>query len=286
VAGATSGQVSPSPGRSSGTAPAIEGHGGLIGPTRAGLQSAVVSFRRATAPLRSAAAPVVELHEVTVRFGPTVVLRDVSLPVASGSYWEVRGENGSGKTTLLRALAGVCPPVSGRRDGVRSVAFVPAAIDPPTMPVRSWLAAVRDRRNPVEEALEALAFHGDLTRSFRHLSYGNLRKVLLADALSSRSALVVIDEAREGLDDAGIGGLDGLVARARSQQVAVVIADQVAHRVPDQAGTISVVDGVLDIGPTGVDRPAATLRFSGPAAGATALEREAANLGFRRVDDG
>ena len=228
---------------------------------------------------------VVALQEVTVRFGAVVVLRKVSLDITSGSYWEVRGANGSGKTTLLRALAGVCPPVSGRREGVRSVAFVPALLDPPSLSVGSWLSAVRDRRKPVEEALDVLGFQGDLGRSFRRLSFGNFRKVLLADALTSMSNLVVIDEAREGLDDAGIEGLGELVAGARDRGAAIVLADQGAHRVPDHALPVSVLDGVVDVRRSAAEAPVVTITFSGPAASATRLERDAANLGFNRVDD-
>ncbi len=249
-----------------------------------------VSVRRAPKPLTPIEGCAARLVAVSVHFGSSAVLRNVSLEIMAGSYLEVRGSNGSGKTTLLRVLAGSCPPVGGRRDAVRPIAYVPAAIEPPALSVRSWLGAVRARRGSVFDALEVLGFEGDLDRSFRRLSFGNFRKVLLADAFSSDAALVVVDEAREGLDDVGIRGLDELVSRGRSHGVAFVVADQVAHPAPAQARLVIVANGaVIDASPAAGSATGAsatvTLSFTGPAERMTDLERQATTLGFARTGD-
>jgi len=49
---------------------------------------------------------IVELSNVTLFRGHTVILRDVSWQVRRGEHWAVIGANGSGKTTLLRIVAG------------------------------------------------------------------------------------------------------------------------------------------------------------------------------------
>src|SRR5437763_11232252 len=49
---------------------------------------------------------LLSIHEVAKSFGPTPVLRDISLDVAEGEFLTILGESGSGKTTLLRLIAG------------------------------------------------------------------------------------------------------------------------------------------------------------------------------------
>jgi ABC-type Mn2+/Zn2+ transport system ATPase subunit len=242
-----------------------------------------VSSGRVTSSPSPAADLVVSLRSVTVRLGGRVVLRDVSLDLARGSYLEVRGDNGSGKTTLLRLIAGVCPPNSGERRAVRSVAFVPAAIQPPALAVGSWLVAIRDRQRPVADALGVLGFDGRLDRSFRRLSYGNFRKVLLADALTSTGGLVVLDEARQGLDEAGLRGLQALVRDSLGGGATVVVADQRAHAVPPHAEGAVVAGGAVRVAAR-AQVSEATLALRGPVSRLAEVEEAAAKLGFRRVD--
>src|SRR5687768_3121237 len=57
---------------------------------------------------------MLELRNVVAGYGPTRVLRDVTLAVPSGSVVALLGANGAGKTTLLRVAAGLLRPDSGR----------------------------------------------------------------------------------------------------------------------------------------------------------------------------
>ena len=61
----------------------------------------------------NAVAPLLELREVTVRFGQTAALQEVSLSVSPGETVAVLGPDGAGKSTLLRVLAGLIAPDSG-----------------------------------------------------------------------------------------------------------------------------------------------------------------------------
>ena len=57
-------------------------------------------------------APLLELEDVTARYGPVQALHGVSLTVDEGEIVAVLGANGAGKTTTLRAISGTV-----RRDG-------------------------------------------------------------------------------------------------------------------------------------------------------------------------
>jgi ABC-type multidrug transport system ATPase subunit len=226
----------------------------------------------------------VRLDRATARFGRLVVLRDVSLSLRAGALTCVTGANGAGKTTLLRVLAGVRPPSAGARHGPATCAYVPAELTPPSLSPRRWLPGVCRRRDTDPfAALGQLGFEGDLSASCRELSFGNLRKVLLADALSRGCDLVVVDEMRIGLDAAGLRGLAELVGTACARGAAVVVAVQEGEPVEAVDRSLVVRDGtVADVGADGVV-PDIELTFRGPSDRGTSLTQAAERLGFRRT---
>ena len=59
--------------------------------------------------MSSAAAPLLAVEGVSVRFGGVVAVDGVSLDVAGGTTVGLVGPNGSGKSTFLNALTGVVP---------------------------------------------------------------------------------------------------------------------------------------------------------------------------------
>ncbi len=57
--------------------------------------------------------PILEIKNISVAYGPTKVLKQVSLEVFSGEVVSLIGSNGAGKTTLLKSLYGVPKPYEG-----------------------------------------------------------------------------------------------------------------------------------------------------------------------------
>ncbi|MGI8695977.1 MAG: ATP-binding cassette domain-containing protein [Mycobacteriales bacterium] len=65
------------------------------------------------APADSDAAPLLEVREVSKRFGNVISLADVSTTVRAGQVTCVLGDNGAGKSTFIKVLSGVHQPDSG-----------------------------------------------------------------------------------------------------------------------------------------------------------------------------
>jgi iron(III) transport system ATP-binding protein len=65
-------------------------------------------------PVASARAGVVEVIDLTMRFGSVQALAGVSFRLEPGTFYALLGPSGCGKTTLLRLLAGFEHPTSGR----------------------------------------------------------------------------------------------------------------------------------------------------------------------------
>ncbi|MBN2417506.1 ABC transporter ATP-binding protein [bacterium] len=57
--------------------------------------------------------PMLEAAHLSVRFGETAALNDVSFACGPGEFIGITGKNGSGKTTLMRVLSGQCLPRTG-----------------------------------------------------------------------------------------------------------------------------------------------------------------------------
>jgi branched-chain amino acid transport system ATP-binding protein len=78
----------------------------------------------------SDAAPLLEVDDVTVRYGEVPALRNVSLRVRQGEIVALVGPNGAGKTTLMNTVSGLLHPVAGtiRLDGADVTGATPGAI--------------------------------------------------------------------------------------------------------------------------------------------------------------
>ena len=78
-----------------------------------GLRSIDLSEERPVCTAPTAAAPVLELRDVTLAYQKQPVLQNVSLQAAPGDVIAVVGHNGAGKTTFSRALCGLHKDTSG-----------------------------------------------------------------------------------------------------------------------------------------------------------------------------
>ena len=57
---------------------------------------------------------LLEIENLTVRYGKSIAIHDVSLSVSEGTVMSIIGANGSGKSTVLRALAGLVGASRGK----------------------------------------------------------------------------------------------------------------------------------------------------------------------------
>jgi ABC-2 type transport system ATP-binding protein len=164
-------------------------------------------------PLLAAdAASVIQVHDLSKRYGGFWALRDASFTVRAGEILGLIGPNGSGKTTLFRCVAGMMPATHG---GVRQSAgassrkqvlfFLPDGVRPWPDQSVDWLlrftASMYDRDDPTRrELIDQLGLEPLLGARLGELSKGEHRRSMLAMALLTPQPLLMLDEPFDGLD--------------------------------------------------------------------------------------
>lgn len=191
---------------------------------------------RAPDPVPLPPEPALAVAGLSVAYGGTLVLTDVSWQVPAGTLAAIIGPNGAGKSTLLKAILGLVPRLAGEvrlfgrplAEGRCRVAYLPqrASVDwdfPLTAlqvaaqgryPHAGWFRPLPGRER--DRALAALAEVGlaDLAhRRIGALSGGQQQRVLLARALALEAELMLMDEPFAGVDAASEAAILAVLRR-------------------------------------------------------------------------
>lgn len=166
---------------------------------------------------------VVELSNLSVRFGHTPVLEQIDLEIPRGDFVGIIGPNGAGKSVLLRTILGLIEPHDGQirvlgmppGEARGRIGYVPqvAAFDR-AFPIsvldvvlmgrlhhrRLFARFVARDREAARRALHRVNMDGLANRQIGRLSGGEMQRVLIARALAMESELLLLDEPTASLD--------------------------------------------------------------------------------------
>jgi len=202
------------------------------------------------------------IEAVTVRYGETIAVDQVTLTVATGEVLALVGPSGCGKSTLLRTIAGLVQPVSGQIvwQG-RDITQVPthqrgiglmfqdhalfthrSVADNIAFGLKMAGASKSRQHERTHELLEMVGLAGFGGRSVEGLSGGEAQRVALARALAPEPELLLLDEPLASLDRARRIELNAELARLlhelRQTSVYVTHDQDEAFSVADQVGVM------------------------------------------------
>jgi branched-chain amino acid transport system ATP-binding protein len=219
---------------------------------------------------------VLEVKNLTKRFGSLVAIRDISLTVAPGELRAVIGPNGAGKTTFFNLVSGFFTPSAGsilfdgrditnvpahRRVGlgmartfqitevfpeltvfenIRIVAEVAAGYR-----LRPWLnrAEAAELRRRIDETLEFSALSAKADRVVGELAHGDQRAAEIAMALALNPHLLLLDEPTAGMGDQETYDITQLIRRLhKSGKLTIVLIEHDMRVVFHLADRITVLD--------------------------------------------
>jgi ABC-2 type transport system ATP-binding protein len=241
-------------------------------------------------------APVVEVRELSKRFGGVAAVNNLSFEIEAGRVTGFLGPNGAGKSTTLRALLGLVRPSAGsatfggrrydelERPSTQVGAVLEDASFHPGRSARNHLRILavtgRHPARRVGEVLSAVGLSDAADRPVKGYSMGMRQRLAIAGALLGDPRVLILDEPTNGLDPPGIAWLRGLVREQADGGRAVLVSSHVLAEVAQSVDDVVVVaggelraHGTLDAVLGGDDGPATEVRAQDPVRLSGALER-------------
>jgi branched-chain amino acid transport system ATP-binding protein len=219
---------------------------------------------------------MLEVRNVTKRFGNLVAVKDVSISVERGELRAIIGPNGAGKTTFFNMISGYFPPTNGSillegQDITRVPAYqrvglgmgrtfqiteifpeltvhenVLTAAEVTAGQTLHMLPNKADAKLANEVAAQMLALVGLTTKARRlvgELSHGDQRTTEIAMALAQKPRLLLLDEPTAGMGDQETYEITGLIRRLhREQNYTIVLIEHDMRVVFHLADRICVLD--------------------------------------------
>jgi len=162
--------------------------------------------------------PVLDVQNLTKRFGAKVLFENISFAIAEGQRVGLIAQNGTGKSTLLSILMGEEGKDGGEviyRNGLR----VACLVQSPTFdPKETVLDACFNHHGDEEKVLKAKQVLtqlkiADLNQPMGELSGGQQKRVALANTLITEPDFLILDEPTNHLDLEMIEWLEGFLSR-------------------------------------------------------------------------
>ena len=200
---------------------------------------------------------ILELSNISKRFGGVEVLHGVSFALRPGEVHALLGENGAGKFTLIKVITGIHQPDGGeivlngkhvhfdnpleaRQAGIAAI-YQELSLCPDLNVAENIFLGRQpttfggriDWRKLYSEAdrlLTSLGVHLDLRTKARNLSIAQMQSVEIARAFSLNARILIMDEPTSSLTLNEVAELFGLVRRLRDEGAAIIF---ISHRLEE-----------------------------------------------------
>ena len=192
---------------------------------------------------------ILETKNVSVHYGQTEAVSDVSFKIEKGDFIGLVGPNGAGKTTLAKAILGLMPLSSGKvslfgqpqktfqdyykigylpqkHSGINQL--FPASVEEVVLlgllsTKKAPKIITKEDSNKAAKILETLNIAPLKNKMLSELSGGQQQRVLLARALVSSPEILIFDEPSTALDPESRDGFFELIQKINKEKQATII---------------------------------------------------------------
>jgi len=196
---------------------------------------------------------MIEIKNLTKKFGKTTSLNNVSIAFEKGDAVALMGANGAGKTTLVRLIMGYYHPTSGqvringldpikeRVDILQSVSFVPQLPPPIKLSLAELISYICKSSDVSRERIYYYAdemkldIKPNLNKSFFKLSGGMKQKFLIAVSLAKESDIMIYDEPTANLDPKARDDFYRLIKEKEKDKLSLFVT----HRIEEVQGIVN-----------------------------------------------
>jgi branched-chain amino acid transport system ATP-binding protein len=214
--------------------------------------------------------PLLEVRNLTMKFGELVAVSDVSFAVEPGTIVGLIGPNGAGKTTLFNCVAGLYQPTSGtvRFDGHDVTGVRPHRIAKlglartfqvvrplkemtvlENVQVGAYLrhASPREALASAEACLERCFLGAWRDRLAGDLTMGGKKRLEVARALATEPKLLLLDESVAGLTSKEVKDMVALIRSLRDGGVTILMVEHIMEALMPIADQVVVLSGGVKI---------------------------------------
>jgi branched-chain amino acid transport system ATP-binding protein len=207
---------------------------------------------------------LLEVNNVTKRFGGIVALNDVSLTLNEGEILGLIGPNGSGKTTLLNVISGFYLPDAGsikfegadisrsrpssicRKGIARTFQIVKpfsgmTVLENVTVGALLRSKSIKEAHRKTEEILQFLGLIHIMKKTASDLTLADLRRLELARALATDPKLLLLDEVVAGLNPKEVDDMILLIKRIIKDGITLIIVEHVMRLIMSLCNRIVVL---------------------------------------------
>lgn len=184
---------------------------------------------------------VIEIENLTKKFGDVTALEDVSLRIEGGKIYGIIGRNGSGKTVLFKLIAGYLKPTGGRvmvngkevgkdTDFAENIGLIienPGFLNGYTgFKNLAYLAGIRNviGKEEIRESMERVGLDPDSGKKVGKYSLGMKQRLGIAQAIMEDPEILILDEPMNSLDNQGVEDVRGILMGLRDQGKTILLA--------------------------------------------------------------
>lgn len=197
---------------------------------------------------------IIEIADVSKKFGGTAVLEEINFEVKSGSITGLVGRNGAGKTTLLSIILGLIHPSSGEIRINGNLALDRVTNDVgfsinqglfPSLTARQHLQLISKLTNQtidIERLLKDVDLVSKPKQKVKNFSLGMQQRLRLAIAISGKHPILILDEPLNGLDPDGISWFRQRLLDLRSEGRTILLSSHLLLELTKVIDEVVILD--------------------------------------------